>query len=114
MHKITPIPKPGNHSLISNHRPISLLCILSKAMESIVYGKIIDFIRLQLSSSQFSFLEMRSSMTQLLTCYHEVIDAFKHKLCTDILYLDLKKAFDSVPHDELLYKLWRMGITGKL
>ncbi len=27
--------------------------------------------------------------------------------------LDLKKAFDSVPHNKLLYRLWRTGITGR-
>lgn len=26
----------------------------------------------------------------------------------------MRKAFDSVPHNELLYKLWRLGITGPL
>ena len=31
-----------------------------------------------------------------------------------IAYLDFKKAFDSVAHSELLYKLWSFGITGKL
>ena len=31
-----------------------------------------------------------------------------------MVFLDFKKAFDSVPHEELLYKLWRMGISGKL
>ena len=30
------------------------------------------------------------------------------------VFLDFQKAFDSVPHDELLYKLWKTGITGKL
>jgi len=32
----------------------------------------------------------------------------------DTVFLDFKKAFDSVPHNELLLKLWRIGITGKL
>ena len=32
----------------------------------------------------------------------------------DVIYLDFKKAFDSVPHSELLFKLWHMGITGPL
>lgn len=94
--------------------PISLLCILSKVMESIVYNKIIDFLRPKLSKAQFGFLPHRSSIIQLLTCYQEVVDAFECRMPTDILYLDLKKAFDSVPHQELLFKLWRMGVTGSL
>ena len=33
---------------------------------------------------------------------------------TDVVYLDFKKAFDSVPHKELLFKLRSLGISGKL
>ena len=36
------------------------------------------------------------------------------KASSDGIYLDFSKAFDSVPHQELLYKLWQMGITGPL
>ena len=32
----------------------------------------------------------------------------------DIMYLDFKKAFDTVPHHKLLLKLGKMGITGRL
>ena len=30
------------------------------------------------------------------------------------MYFNFRKAFDSVPHSELLFKLWRLGITGHL
>ena len=114
MHKITAIPKSGDPSHITNYRPISLLCILSKVMESIVYDKVIDFLRPHLSTIQFGFLSKRCSTQQLLTCYHKVVEGFEKGLSMNVLYLDLRKAFDSVPHQELLFKLWRMGITGNL
>ncbi len=44
-HKITPIPKKGDLMEITNYRPISLLCILSKVLESIILQKIIVFVR---------------------------------------------------------------------
>ena len=51
---------------------------------------------------------------QLLQCYSQVVQAFEDGYSVDMLYLDIRKAFDSVPHEELLFKLWRLGITGPL
>jgi len=88
---------------------------VSKLLESIVYDNIIDFIQLNLSCAQFGFLEKRSSISQLLTCYSEIIEAFESGLSADVVYLDLKKTFDSVlPHHELLVKLWIIETTGLL
>ena len=43
-----------------------------------------------------------------------VVNNADQKFACDIVYLDFRKAFDSVPHKELLFKLWLMGITGDL
>ena len=99
---------------MTNYRPISLLCVLSKVLESIIYDKIIDFIYPQLSHPQFGFLRNRSCLTQLLSSFSSIYDAVEEKTSCDIGFLDFRKAFDSIPHSELLFKLWRMGIIGPL
>ena len=114
IHCITPIHKSGDKSLISNYRPISLLCSISKVLEQLIYDKIIDFISQHISSAQFGFLRGKSTLQQLLIFLHQVHYNLSHKLQTDAIYLDFRKAFDRVPHYSLLTKLWSMGITGTL
>ena len=114
LHRITPIFKSGDRSLVSNYRPISLLCTVSKVLESLVYDKVIDFLSCSLSTFQFGFLSGRSTLQQLLIFLSSLHENLDKKLQTDVIYLDFRKAFDTVPHDKLLAKLWSMGITGRL
>ena len=111
-HKISPIPKGGDPSLVSNYHPISLLCILSKVLETIVYRKIIDFLQPLISKSQFGFLRRRSYLSQLLDSFNYIFEAVENNSSVEAVYLDFRKAFDTVPHQELLYKLWLSVITG--
>ena len=56
----------------------------------------------------------RSCQTNLLimlTCITEATDKI---IITDVIYLDFAKAFVSVPHKRLIYKLSKYGITGNL
>ena len=46
--------------------------------------------------------------------YSKVSTSIDQHHTTDVVYLDYSKAFDTIPHSELLYKLWRFGITGPL
>ena len=113
VHKIVPIHKKGDRSIVSDYRPISLLCSLSRVLESIIYHKVADFIRPLLSSHQYGFLPKRC-LQNLLLSYLFVTEALDHSEAVDAIYLDFSKAFDTIPHSRLLYKLWRIGITGPL
>ena len=113
-HCITPIHKAGDRTVASNFRPISLLCILSKVLECIVYNHIINFLLPQISNSQFGFQPGKSTLCQLLKFTSGVLDALDHNLNVGTIYLDFSKAFDSIPHEELLFNLRSFGITGQL
>ena len=65
-HCITPIHKSSNKSFVNNYRPISLLCILSKVLEKLVYNKILFYLENSFTKYQYGFLPGRSALQQLL------------------------------------------------
>ena len=113
IHSITPIHKSGARDNISNYRPISLLSCTSKILECIIYNKIINFLTNSVFNHQFGFLKHCSSVQQLLLLNTIYNSALTHSP-TDVIYLDFKKAFDTVSRPKLLFKLWSAGITGDL
>ena len=72
---------------------------------------IVDFVTKSISANQFGFLRGRSTLQQLLLFFSII---FSSKSQTDVVYLDFRKAFDSVAHNELLSKLWKFGICDSL
>ena len=65
-HCVIPIFKCGDCATISNYRPISLLCIISKVLEKIVFNVSINFLSNSFTPHQFGFLPGRSTLQQLL------------------------------------------------
>ena len=115
IHSITPIHKSGDRNNISNYRPISLLSYTSKLLERINYNKSIDFItNTVVSNHQFGFLKHHSSIQQLFLLLNTIYNSLLTHSPTDVIYLNFRKAFDTVPHPELLFKLWSSCITGDL
>ena len=91
--------KLGNKNSVKNYLPISLLCNTSKVLEKIIYDKIIEFVSKYISSAQLGALKGRSTIQQLLVFLHQVVNS---TMQTDVMYLDIQKAFDSIPHCKLL------------
>jgi len=115
LHLVTPVFKSGDRSLVNNYRPISLLCIISKVLERLIFDHIIDYLSSKvLNTHQFGFLRGKSTIQQLLLFLGDITNAINEHLQVDAIYLAFRKAFDSVPHDKLLLKLQAIGISGCL
>ena len=63
-----------------------------------------------LYSKQHGFRSSRSCETQLLEFTDDVLQIVQDRKQCDTIVMDFSKAFDKVPHDQLLFKLDRTGI----
>ena len=108
------LKKTDDPTLAKNYRPIFLLCILSKCFERCVFNHCYSHISPQLYYLQHGFLKGRSTITQLLQVYHEVINAIAEGKEIHVIYLEFAKAFDKVPRSALINKLSHFGISGLL
>jgi hypothetical protein len=96
---IMPLHKKGDKTEPNNYRPISLTCSLCRLFEKIILNDILEFLDDTnfFSTEQYGFLKNRSTTTQLLTTLNDFYNSTQKGLCTDVIYIDFAKAFDSVP-----------------
>ena len=113
---ITPLFKKGSRSSPSNYRPVSLTSQVVKVMERLIQDKLVNFLERNkiISCHQHGFQKKSSCITQLLECLNDWTDSYDKKQSTDVVYLDFSKAFDSVPHKRLIFKLRSIGIRGNV
>ena len=100
--QVTPIFKKGDCHLPNNYHPTSPIIRL---MESIIKDEIYEHLSSNhlLCVNQHGFVPGRSCITQLLTAMDYWTKALEQGIPIDIVYLDFKKAFDSVLHISTVY-----------
>ena len=113
---ITPVYKKGDASQASNYRPISILPAMCRLFERILADDInyhLHYNRL-ITDAQYGFVKGRSTELQLLHNSKMWTNAIDSNKFVDTVYIDFAKAFDTVPHRKLLYKLSKYGISGNI
>jgi len=113
---ITSIYKKGDKSEAGNYRPVSLTSVICKVMESIIKDHMLSTLEEtgRMTRYQHGFTKGKSCLTNLLETFEAWTRLLDAGFGIDVIYLDYKKAFDTVPHRRLLTKLQSFGITGRL
>lgn len=106
---IKPIHKKGSKKDVLNYRPIAKLSCIPKLFELMVFDNIYDHCLSFLVANQHGFMKSRSTVTNLVESTSIFINNMEAGYQTDVLFSDLSKAFDLLPHSVILFKLRKLG-----
>ena len=98
----------GNRSYLT----ITVLGVLSKVFERVMYSRLSNFLERILIQNQFSFRKCHSSYMALMAMMDNSIQALEKGEFVVGVFLVFSKAFDTVNHDILFEKMYRYGIRG--
>ena len=108
--------KKGKKQERTNYRPLSMLSIPSKLLESQICNTVdshLDDNKI-VTDLQWGFIKGRSTEGILLKLTEIWKKSVDNGLIVGIVFIDFQKAFDTVPHEILSYKLQAAGIPGNL
>ena len=112
--KVSPLHKSGGRNIPDNFRPISLLPVLSKILERIVFNFMVKHLDNNiLYSRQYGFRQNHLTTDGIMNLVGEVLKALDDKFMVLNIFIDLRKAFDTVPHKIILDKLQCLGLQGR-
>jgi hypothetical protein len=113
---IIPLHKKHDKCNVENYRPISITSILCKTLERIIVVNLNKFLIKNnlINENQFGFLKFRSTNTNLIVSFEDWYEAISIGNKIDVIYIDFKKAFDSINIEILLSKIHNIGVRGKL
>ena len=112
---LIPIPKINNPKTLGDYRPISLLPVLSKILEKIVYNQISTYLNDHslLDVNQAGFKPGYSTQTTLLKVVDDAKQEIENSKITILVLFDFSKAFDMVDYNLLLDKMKNLNFSNQ-
>ena len=112
--KVTSIFESGSKNDMGNYRPMSVLSVFSRLLEKLGHDQVSNYLKVhkKFSKNQHAFLKMHSTLTSLLNVTDAWFSNIDKRKINISVFLDLKKAFDTVDHEILLSKLTKYGVVG--
>ena len=113
--KVIPLFKEGSKELFNNYRPIAIVSSVGKLLERVVCEQLTNYLESNelLSNHQYGFRSRHSVVHPLLQFSKKIFESLMSNNINLTIFIDLKKAFDTVNLDILLSKLSHYGILGK-
>jgi len=99
--ELIPVPKKGDLSSCDNWRGIALLDVAGKVIGRLIQTRLQRLAERELSDTQCGFRKGRSCTDQIFTVSQIVEKLFEHRTPGFLVFIDLKKAYDSVPREAL-------------
>ena len=108
--KVIPLFKSGSKTDVDNYRSISLVPVLSKVLEKIMYNRLIKFLDKNdiLYAQQFGFRSKHSTVDALIEITENIRSGTDEEFIS--IMLGLRKAFDTIIHYRLLEKLSQCSV----
>jgi len=112
--KVIPVFKGGDSTALENYRPISLLSVISKALEKVVCSRLTKYLDENniLNPAQYGFRPGRDTTQPIVQLLNKLASASHSNEFTIAIFCDLQKAFDCCDHEILLKKLKNIGLSG--